>query len=77
MTYDEKLALAAELRKGTGLEGGISEVSTHSVRASKVSTYLPNGYEKSLVPLPPPDIAEDLSWMNPNRAAKGGRPKKA
>lgn len=44
MTYTEKLALAAQFRQGTALETGIPEFSRASVRATKVSHYLP-GHE--------------------------------
>lgn len=46
------------------------------IRTNYESAYLPGGYEKSTKPIPPPDINEDLSYMNPKRGAKGGRPRK-
>lgn len=73
MTYTEKLALAAELRAGTGLADGLPEFSRASVRATKVNAYLPGGEHKSMVPVKPPG-GEDLSFLNPaqlKRARKG------
>lgn len=64
MTYSEKLALAAQLRAGTGLADGLPEFSRASVRATKMSAYLPGGEKKSKVPMKPP-AGVDLSALNP------------
>jgi len=41
MTYSEKLALAAELRAGTGLESGIKPFAQAHPRQWRASLYLP------------------------------------
>lgn len=76
MTYQEKLALAAEMRRGTKLDTGLSVPDEHSVTALKESVYLPGGLEKSVVPDKPTGIGEDLSHMNPKRSGPGGHPPK-
>ena len=65
MTYDQKLALAAEMRKGTGLDAGMPTDNSCSVTATKEPAYVvKDGWKLSVVPLPPPSITEDLSHLN-------------
>jgi len=60
------------------LDAGMPAADLASVTATKEPAYITHrGWKLSKVPLPPPDIAEDLSAMNPKRSAKGGRPVKS
>ncbi len=64
-TYTEKLQLAEELRKGSGLDAGFPAENTYDKLAiRRMAAHLPEGFK---VVLPKAEPVEDLSHMNPHR----------
>lgn len=70
-TYKARMAEMGIDREN--LEARIKPFYQAHPREWKESAYLPGGEKRSLVPLRPPGGDEDLSALNPKRAAKGRR----
>lgn len=83
MTYEEKLALAAELRKGTQLDSGMSG-GFSTVTDTKEPVYVvKGGWKLSVVPEPLPDGPDyshlnSRGWKTSQKAGRknGGRKKR-
>lgn len=79
MTLEQYKKAMAELGVDrAALATGMPAADMASVTATKGPAYItPLGWKLSMKPIPPPDINEDLSYMNPPRHGKrGGRPAK-
>jgi hypothetical protein len=77
MTVEDYKQAMAELGVDrAALETGLPPDDLGSVTATKEKAYIaPQGWKLSKVPLPPPDIAEDLSHLNPKSRGRVGNRK--